>query len=626
MHKIFLVIFTLFILSSAYPQELYLSLKSGKPFFAKVLKYKDKKLSYRYKKTNYEKSIKQFSEESQRRIKDFYRKPKKAIIYTLNKKNFKAKIKAFDRENITIQSAKKTIKIKRSEIRKIVFENGHIFQVQPKKIDGSFTADVELVFYSSIEQEMYVIGDFNDWEERKTKMNKKGNRFSCTISVSNATRYKFVSYRNYTCHYNIDPLNAEEDEGCPSITLRSNKPTTNENPLVQYIYSKNFDYFTFNRPKQIFEMERVHKALTTKILAFYSNDLKASRGKLRSYATFKQGAFAINGSSEICDSGDCVNTHEMIHGLLATPRFGPFAEGFAQCFQLSGNAEFMPVKKEYNFDTNPTISVQRKIKDKPDIDIKHVMANFSGYLYHEMASFIYWSCYVDKGNLKKFVDWSRDLNHDHTHAFQSYKAIYGYDISKANKKWNKWVRKVSPRQCDVDWHYGKYLKQNKALPAAKDSALYSHGRILTNKYRKSKKIFLHPGNAFRSQSGWSHPRHNRSIDGNTLRSANKKYEQGIGVHANSKIEYLVDSSFSEFYAECAIDDETVAGKDIGASVIFRVLFDDKEVFKSPVVRYKDTPNKIRLKLNGCKKITLEVTDAGDGGHSDHANWLNIFLK
>ena len=513
MRYILFILTTFTLINSLEAKELYLRLKSKKPFFAKVLQYKKGKIIFESKGSRVQKKFTEFSEESQRRLKSHFTQKKTAIITDLESSKIKGEILKFDGGNFEVKTPSGIQKISRDKVDHIIFANGHRWQIKEKPHDKDYEAEVELVFYSSIEDEVYAIGDFNGWNDQATKMTKDGYRFSCSVKVKNSTRFKFVSRRSYYCHYNLDPLNPHEDGGTSSIILYSDKKTTNENPLVQFIYSKHCDLFTLNHPKQIYEIERLYKVLTTKILAFFSNQIQPSRGKIRQYSTFNHGAFAIHGSSEFVGNGEFINTHEMIHLLIGTPSYGPFAEGFAQCFQLSGNAKFLPIDQKYNFDTNPTISVKNKIKGGRDIKIKDVMANFNGYLYHEMASFVYWSTHVDKRNLKKFVAWARDLNHHHKHACDSYKKIFGYDLSVASKKWNDWVRTVKAEDCNVDWHYGRYLNRNRALPAADDPALFARGRKVTNKYLKEEKFYLTVHHAFKAHSGWGAPRTNRSVSG-----------------------------------------------------------------------------------------------------------------
>jgi hypothetical protein len=113
----------------------------------------------------------------------------------------------------------------------------------------------------------------------------------------------------------------------------------------------------------------------------------------------------------------------------------------------------------------------------------------------------------------------------------------------------------------------------------------------------------------------------QTFDANPLRLAGRKYERGLGTHANSEIRYRLDNGYTRLEAEIGVDDE----KDGAGTVVFQVFADGCKLFDSGVMRGKQPARKISLPLDGVEEMTLVVTDAGDGITCDHADWADARL-
>lgn len=99
------------------------------------------------------------------------------------------------------------------------------------------------------------------------------------------------------------------------------------------------------------------------------------------------------------------------------------------------------------------------------------------------------------------------------------------------------------------------------------------------------------------------------------------YKKGIGTHAISRITYDIGGYFKSFTTDYGIDTE--AGT--GASVAFEVYGDGKKLFASGKMGRFDMPRHANVNIQDVKKLTLIVTDAGDGIRDDHADWLQPTL-
>ncbi|MFG2825695.1 NPCBM/NEW2 domain-containing protein [Kitasatospora sp. NPDC048365] len=123
-------------------------------------------------------------------------------------------------------------------------------------------------------------------------------------------------------------------------------------------------------------------------------------------------------------------------------------------------------------------------------------------------------------------------------------------------------------------------------------------------------------------NGWGQPERNRSngetgpADGGILTVNGTTYARGLGVHAGSEITYHLGGTCTVLSTDVGVDDE-VGDK---GSVRFQVYRDQTLVADSGVLRGTDPAAHLTADLTGGSDLTLKVTNAGDGGGYDHADW------
>jgi hypothetical protein len=140
-------------------------------------------------------------------------------------------------------------------------------------------------------------------------------------------------------------------------------------------------------------------------------------------------------------------------------------------------------------------------------------------------------------------------------------------------------------------------------------------------------VYLDDSNTKVELNGYRTANFNKSIDGTPLTIDGKRYEKGLGLHANALALAAVPAGATRFVANVGLDDE-IAG-DGRASVTFEVYGDVMEMGEKPVLLGKSpvlSTNTLRswafdLPLSArFKQLHLRVTDAGDGITTDHADW------
>ena len=81
------------------------------------------------------------------------------------------------------------------------------------------------------------------------------------------------------------------------------------------------------------------------------------------------------------------------------------------------------------------------------------------------------------------------------------------------------------------------------------------------------------------QQDWGDPHANQSVDGHPLQLGGKRFEHGLGTHANGTFRISLGGKAERFIASVGVDDEV--GK-LG-SVVFKVIGDGKTLWESGVL-------------------------------------------
>ena len=129
-------------------------------------------------------------------------------------------------------------------------------------------------------------------------------------------------------------------------------------------------------------------------------------------------------------------------------------------------------------------------------------------------------------------------------------------------------------------------------------------------------IWLDQLNLSSMDAGWGSPQVDKSVEGNPLLLAGRKFERGVGTHATSHMLLNLRGKVNRFTAFVGVDDEA---KD-RASIEFVVLGDKRILWQSGVMKKGDPPKKVDLDLTAINALGLLVTNAGDGSDWDHADW------
>jgi hypothetical protein len=112
-------------------------------------------------------------------------------------------------------------------------------------------------------------------------------------------------------------------------------------------------------------------------------------------------------------------------------------------------------------------------------------------------------------------------------------------------------------------------------------------------------------------------RADRTVDGHLFELAGQTFDRGLGTQSRTLLAYRLEPGDRRFQALVGVDER--AGP--SGSVVFRVLVDKEERYKSPPLSHRDAPQAIDLDLSDGKFLILD-SDFGDRGNiRDLADWV-----
>lgn len=138
------------------------------------------------------------------------------------------------------------------------------------------------------------------------------------------------------------------------------------------------------------------------------------------------------------------------------------------------------------------------------------------------------------------------------------------------------------------------------------------------------KIYLDALDLSSVMTGFGEVRARRSCENNPLTVGGKTFKNGIGVHAESRMDVSLDGTAVKFVAQVGVDDEEPDNHQRG-TVRFHVYADGKRVAGTKVIRRGDAAQTLEVPLAGVKKLSLRVDDGGDGKNADHADWCDAYI-
>ncbi|MFI1675594.1 NPCBM/NEW2 domain-containing protein [Streptomyces sp. NPDC020607] len=111
-------------------------------------------------------------------------------------------------------------------------------------------------------------------------------------------------------------------------------------------------------------------------------------------------------------------------------------------------------------------------------------------------------------------------------------------------------------------------------------------------------------------------------DGRPITIGGKVYAKGLGVHAESAVEYYTGAACEKVTAQVGVDDETI----VKGTVAFEIWADGRKAASTGVLTNAMPAQELSADVTGAQVVRLVVTDGGDGIDSDHGDWAEATLS
>ncbi|MFE3941913.1 NPCBM/NEW2 domain-containing protein [Streptomyces sp. NPDC059118] len=108
-------------------------------------------------------------------------------------------------------------------------------------------------------------------------------------------------------------------------------------------------------------------------------------------------------------------------------------------------------------------------------------------------------------------------------------------------------------------------------------------------------------------------------DGNPLTIGGTVFTKGLGVHADSAVEFYTGGACRTVTAQVGVDDE----KGTKGTVAFEIWADGTKAASTGVLTNAMPALPVTADVSGAQVVRLVVTDGGDGVDSDHADWADL---
>lgn len=108
-------------------------------------------------------------------------------------------------------------------------------------------------------------------------------------------------------------------------------------------------------------------------------------------------------------------------------------------------------------------------------------------------------------------------------------------------------------------------------------------------------------------------------DGHPLTIGGTVFAKGLGVHADSSVEFYTGRVCRTVTAQVGVDDETGTK----GTVAFEVWADGTKAASTGVLTGATAAQPVTADVDGAQVVRLVVTDGGDGIDSDHADWADL---
>jgi alpha-galactosidase len=121
--------------------------------------------------------------------------------------------------------------------------------------------------------------------------------------------------------------------------------------------------------------------------------------------------------------------------------------------------------------------------------------------------------------------------------------------------------------------------------------------------------------------GCGQPQADKAVTGAPMSVGGKKFERGLGTHADSQVRLQLTGGAEKFMAFVGVDDAATSDQ---ATITFQVIGDGKTLWKSPGMKRGQPARTVDVSVKGIKTLLL-LADSGGDNSFGHADWAEAKL-
>lgn len=126
-------------------------------------------------------------------------------------------------------------------------------------------------------------------------------------------------------------------------------------------------------------------------------------------------------------------------------------------------------------------------------------------------------------------------------------------------------------------------------------------------------------------TGWGIIGRDRACTGRVLQVEARQFAKGFGLHAPGELRFQLGGRYRRLTGLVGVDRAAGTGRTGVASCDFRILGDDRELYRSGPKFGGEAAAAFEIDLEGVDELKLIAGDAGDGKHADHADFCDLKL-
>jgi len=151
--------------------------------------------------------------------------------------------------------------------------------------------------------------------------------------------------------------------------------------------------------------------------------------------------------------------------------------------------------------------------------------------------------------------------------------------------------------------------------------LIAFNSVLSVNAQKADTLWLQRIDLSKVYQDWDLPETNLPLKENPLKIGGQSFKYGMASRTEGLFKFDFRGDAQKFHAVVGLDDAS----DRNSTVLFSVLADNKEVFRSPVMVHGSKAIKVDIDLKQVRHLSINISNGGKGQYADRAGFADAFI-